>query len=398
MGILRDTIRSAIGADQVNNGFGGPNLPFLDRNRSSNSGSRRNRRSSVYRDEQQYATSTRPRPRSYENGYAEQDYPRDRSQRRQSVAYYDDNDTTLNRNHYQSPGYSEYVMPMRQGGSYEAPPYQQADRLHDPQCHDNRLMPQFSTRDMQLRNSSREQDFFRPLVLPQIAYGEGQPFLRGYSDNLAHYGIYETDFIALVDAVNVAILPNPENQIFQKGANIAGWFVPGAAGIGLTAGQIGVGIGAAVGHASSISRVLSTANMDVFLPRGVELCIGTTKDVDAEVGIVSNTNRGKTYGDSSPEARIDSYGNLVAPLSRILPPTSQNGRTDPIAMFARGLADRTSQKTLGKAEKDASKGKNKKLDALEGGLKWLMVRRASPDALAHWQRNLQQNDRGVSRQ
>lgn len=103
--------------------------------------------------------------------------------------------------------------------------------------------------------------------------------------------------------------------------------------------------------------------------------IGTTKDVDAEVGIVSNTNRGKTYGDSSPEARIDSYGNLVAPLSRILPPTSQNGRTDPIAMFARGLADRTSQKTLGKAEKDASKGKNKKLDALEGGLKWVSLRR-----------------------
>jgi hypothetical protein len=174
----------------------------------------------VYRGEQQYAASSRPRPRSYEQGYAEQDYLRDRSQRRQSVAYYDDNDTTLNRNHYQSPGYPEYVMPMQQGGSYQAPPYHQSDRLHD-----DRLMPPFSTRDVQLRSSSCEQDFFRPLVLPQIAYGDGQPFLRGYSDKLAHYGIYEMDFIALVDAVNVAILPNPENQIFQKGANIAGWFV-----------------------------------------------------------------------------------------------------------------------------------------------------------------------------
>lgn len=222
MGILRDTIRSAIGADQVNNGFGGPNLPFMDRNRSSISGSRRDRRNSVYRNEQQYPASSRPRPQSYEHGYAGQDYLRDRSDRRQSAVYYDDDGIILNRNHSQSPG---YVMPIRQEDSYPAPPYHQSDRLHGGSSHDEMLMPPFPTRNMQLRSHSSEQDFFRPLILPQIAYGEGQPFLRGYSEDLAHYGIYERDFIALVDAVNVAILPNPENQIFQKGANIAGWFV-----------------------------------------------------------------------------------------------------------------------------------------------------------------------------
>jgi hypothetical protein len=223
MGILRDTIRSAIGADQVNNGFGGPNLPFVGRNRSSNGGSRRDRRSSVHRDEQQYATSSRLRPRSYEQGYVGQDHPRDRSDRRQSVAYYDGGDTTLNRNHYQSPAYPEYMMPIQQGGYCQEPTYHQSNRLHGRQCYNDELMPRFS--DVQPRSSSCEQDFFRPMVLPQIAYGEGQPFLRGYSSDLASYGIYEVDFIALVDAVNVAILPNPENQIFQKGANIAGWFV-----------------------------------------------------------------------------------------------------------------------------------------------------------------------------
>lgn len=222
MGILRDTIRSAIGADQVNNGFGGPNLPFMDRNRSSNSGSRRDRRNSVHRNGQQYPASSRPRPQSYEHGYAGHDYLRDRSGRRQSAVYYDDDGTILNRNHSQSRG---YVMPIRQGDSYQAPLFHQSDRLHGGQWNDDMLMPAFPTRDVQLRNLSREQDFFRPLVLPQIAYGEGQPFLRGYSEDLAHYGIYEMDFIDLVDAVNVAILPNPENQIFQKGASIAGWFV-----------------------------------------------------------------------------------------------------------------------------------------------------------------------------
>lgn len=66
---------------------------------------------------------------------------------------------------------------------------------------------------------------FRPLALPQIAYGDGQPFIRGYNDQLEWHGISQTEFIRIVDAINVAIVPNPENQIFQKGANIAGWFV-----------------------------------------------------------------------------------------------------------------------------------------------------------------------------
>lgn len=66
---------------------------------------------------------------------------------------------------------------------------------------------------------------FRPFALPQIAYGDGQPFLRGYSNELVPYGIPPEEFIRVLDAINVAIIPNPENQIFQKGANIAGWFV-----------------------------------------------------------------------------------------------------------------------------------------------------------------------------
>lgn len=66
---------------------------------------------------------------------------------------------------------------------------------------------------------------FRPLALPQISYGDGQPFLRGYSRELQRYNISFRDFMQILDAINVAIIPNPENQIFQKGANIAGWFL-----------------------------------------------------------------------------------------------------------------------------------------------------------------------------
>ena len=66
---------------------------------------------------------------------------------------------------------------------------------------------------------------FRPLVLPQIGYGDDQPFLRGYSLELNRYGISMEAFITFLDAINVALMPSPENQIFQKGANIAGFFL-----------------------------------------------------------------------------------------------------------------------------------------------------------------------------
>lgn len=57
---------------------------------------------------------------------------------------------------------------------------------------------------------------YGPLAVPQISYGEEQPFLRAYSSDLSRFGVSELDFIKLIDAINVAITPNPENQIFQK--------------------------------------------------------------------------------------------------------------------------------------------------------------------------------------
>jgi hypothetical protein len=33
------------------------------------------------------------------------------------------------------------------------------------------------------------------------------------------------EFIQALDMINIATIPSPENQIFQKGANIAGFFL-----------------------------------------------------------------------------------------------------------------------------------------------------------------------------
>ncbi|KAE8451320.1 hypothetical protein EG329_003949 [Mollisiaceae sp. DMI_Dod_QoI] len=358
MGLIRDALGSALGSNQVNNGFGGgPRLPLRP-----------------------------PGPRGPSHDYGmqspRQDYP-------VMGAYpgrgYQSIDKPLSDQMQQR--YNNYHEQYSQPPRYEPPP---SDRRNwnQGQYYDGQYNDLSSTRDVRYSRNGG----FRPLALPQIAYGDGQPFLRGYSNDLVQYGISPEEFMQVLDAINVAIIPNPENQIFQKGANIAGWFLPGAAGIGLAVGQLGAGIGSAVGHSSLLSQALSDANLRLFVPNGLEICIGKTTDVDAEVGIASASGQSNSFYGLSPEERQAYYGDLIAPLSRVLPPLQQSGRSDPIAMLGRGLANRGNQKKMKKAEKGIAKGKTKDLDSLEGGLKWLMVRKASANALAYWEKTLQQNN------
>lgn len=87
--------------------------------------------------------------------------------------------------------------------------------------------------------------------------------------------------------------------------------------------------------------------------------------------MASASGRSNSSYGLSPEQRQGYYGDLIAPLSRVLPPLQQSGRSDPIAMLGQGLSSRDSQKKMQKAQKDVAKGKTKDLDSLEGGLKWV---------------------------
>ncbi|KAF3391459.1 hypothetical protein F1880_007675 [Penicillium rolfsii] len=366
MGVLRDAIGSALGANQINNGLSGPALPFI---KSSN------------RDNGRFSSLVHQQSRS-----------RSPSQRYNSYEDYNDRGNSSGTG-YQVPAIRSTRGSMqgrhnndRYQYSHEPPRYERpASGGMEGQFYDSQPQDMGCVADLTQFGEPR----FRPLALPQIGYGNGEPFLRGYSIDLGRYGVSEEAFIGLVDAINVAIIPNPENQIFQKGANIAGWFLPGAAGIGLMVGQIGVGLGTHLGHASAVARVLSSANLQVFLPRGLEICIGKTQDVEASVGLAAPPGpRTNSFG-ISPEGRLAFFGDLIAPLSLLLPPLQQIGRNDPAAMLGRTLANRTNQKKMQKAEKDITKGKkNKNLDSLEGGLKWLIVRPASSEALAYWRNSL----------
>lgn len=114
----------------------------------------------------------------------------------------------------------------------------------------------------------------------------------------------------------------------------------------------------------------------IFLYRQLHILtlfsIGTSTDVDAEVGI----SPGAARPDSiyvSPEERQAYYGERIAAVSQVLPPLQQSGRNDPIALLGRGMFSRDSQKKLEKAQKKLDKGKSKDIDNLEGGLKWVSL-------------------------
>lgn len=227
MGIIRDAISSALGANQLNNGLPGKSrLPFTnDNNRSGrgSSSSTRNQSSSYY---QRYENDTNRKqihrrlsdgnnfssqpPDQYDNQDEAEQYLN--SSHRSSMDRYSPDGIQRIRNGYGGqtsqppPGYETYIGDGRgyQMQSYNGQTY----------------AGEYYTGDRGSRGA-----IFRPLALPQTAYGDGQPFLRGYSWELSRYNITMEDFMQVLDSINIAIIPSPENQIFQKGANIAGWFL-----------------------------------------------------------------------------------------------------------------------------------------------------------------------------
>lgn len=197
MGLIRDLIGAGLGSDQVNNGFNGPKLPFANKiNRTSLLPSPRQHFTSDirYQDERRL--------------YTPDDMERGMMRKQRHIG--DQDRAPVLPPRYEPPAYESDTQNWYQEEPYDGQYY------YEQQYHEQRTVP-----DMRF---PRDGDF-RPIALPQITYGDGQPFLRGYASELVRYGISESDFIRLVDTINVAIIPNPENQIFQKGANIAGWFM-----------------------------------------------------------------------------------------------------------------------------------------------------------------------------
>ena len=315
MGLVRDALGSALGAKEVKNGFNGPKLPFMGGGRTPPPSA---------------GPSPSPQRRTHNWDSPEQSYGRQTGSFHNEHEYYTESISSRGGDVHRFPPSSMdfYAAPRQAQQTYEnddfdPPPlytpqssqpsssqtgypresdwlYPRADAPSFESSHQERPKGHVQGRRYldsshyeQASAGSSRTSGFRILALPQIGYAKGDPFLRAYSDDLRSYGISEQHFFDALDAINVARVPNPEMEILQKGARIAGFFVyvpypylnmamgrqltlslyfrPGAATIGLIGGQVGLGITAAMGHASMIARVLSKVNLEIFIPSGLEI-------------------------------------------------------------------------------------------------------------------------------
>lgn len=188
MSFIKQKISSALGSNQVKTGFNGPQLPFVNDNKISQ--------------KRRYPGANDSEPPAYDSIKPRADSVWDRYESEDDIWECDAS----------VPHCSKQVSSRRE--RYDMPLDTQAGATCPP--------PSFGLPQRQSRVSRRG---FRTMALPQIAYGDGQPFLRAYSDELRCRGISMEIFIAVLDDINVAIIPNPEVQIFQKTAKIAGFFV-----------------------------------------------------------------------------------------------------------------------------------------------------------------------------
>lgn len=205
MGLIKDVLGSALGSDQVKNGFGSNRFSLSSVQNSFSSSNERYSSGSDYNTRDSRMQNRSPNyPPPYASTYNNDDYRQQPSRRDDRV------DTRYNNDSYYDPR-------PNYGGAYKSP-------QKNAQTSSVTRQRYIENNDYQDPGYSRGSDFHL-FALPQIGYGDGQPFLRGYSNELGQYGLTFRDFIQALDSINIAIIPNPEAQIFQKGANIAGWFL-----------------------------------------------------------------------------------------------------------------------------------------------------------------------------
>lgn len=157
----------------------------------------------------------------------------------------------------------------------------------DPPAHLNyptfqASLPGYDQEDQGTRGEEGWYGLSVPVALPQAGFGQGIPFIRAYSDQLEDAGIPQRVFVEFLDALNVTVVPNPETQIANKAAGLAGWFVyvlpsccandsPGAGGIALGLVQVGAQVGGAMHLKQATASCLQTANRTIFAPAGLEV-------------------------------------------------------------------------------------------------------------------------------
>ncbi|KAF9771793.1 hypothetical protein IL306_010539 [Fusarium sp. DS 682] len=177
------------------------------------------------------------------------------------------------------------------------------------------------------------------------------PFHRAYPPILASYNVSSSEFMAIIDALNIALAePAPFKAMEIAGDGLG--FVPNEIAQGVS---LGLGIAAGTGSAATAyirsKRVLDRVNREIFAPKGLEMKIVKDEEV---------MQRLKTTAKSlDPLQRLQEIEQYVQVLSfDVEPPVRHSNMLDRIS------AKQAASKQDGK-EKKKQKKQDKKLQKRE---------------------------------
>ncbi|KAH7234933.1 uncharacterized protein BKA55DRAFT_695112 [Fusarium redolens] len=195
----------------------------------------------------------------------------------------------------------------------------------------------------------------RPILIPSTSITGSlevtPPFHRAYPPILNSYGISSKDFMAVIDALNIALAePAPFKAMEVAGDGLG--FVPNEIAQGVS---LGLGLAAGTGSAATAyireKRVLERVNRDIFAPKG--LVMKTMKDEE----VMQRLNT--TAKSLDPLQRLQEIAPYVQVLSfDVEPPVRHSNMLDRIS------AKQAASKQAGK-EKKKQKKQDKRLQKRE---------------------------------
>ncbi|KAF4634708.1 hypothetical protein G7Y89_g3394 [Cudoniella acicularis] len=125
----------------------------------------------------------------------------------------------------------------------------------------------------------------KPIAIPQIAKGLGQPFSRAWAPELQSHGITQDQFLQFIDGLNVISTANPPLQILNLAGGALGMVPHHWTKLAATAIQLSARVGTSIISKGRTEIYLRDANSLFFAPRGLKAQIASGDAVGRVLGI-----------------------------------------------------------------------------------------------------------------
>ncbi|KAJ4127882.1 hypothetical protein NW768_008162 [Fusarium equiseti] len=220
--------------------------------------------------------------------------------------------------------------------------------VQHPDTYDHQGAPPSYEQVMPSSSSQTSMTLPRPILLPASSITGGleatPPLIRAYPPILGSYGVSSSEFMTIVDSLNIAHAEPTPLKVMQLASTGVG-FVPDPICQGVSLG-LGLAAGTATA-ASAIIRskvVLDRANRDVFGPKGLKMEIVKDGKVMQRLGVTAKS--------LDPLQRLQELSPYVEPLSFDVEPPIRHSN----------VVDRMSAKQATMKQVKKAKRKQKKED------------------------------------